>query len=439
MPLVTRLFALVIAAALAACGDVQESNPSKTYLVGPGRDYATLAAVAPLLEAGDTVLVDGNASYDPIVFQRSGSAERPITVRGVRVNGKRPIVSGGATTVHFKNAHHILFEGFEITGGTSRCVYHEGDDITIRDSVIHDCPAHGILSADRGSGSLTLSYNEIFGCGAGDQRHCIYAATDEVDYPGSRFRMEYCYLHDANGGNMVKSRAERNEIYYNWIEGARYHQLELIGPDPEAGVEAELKREDSDVVGNVIYGAPNPTQPGGWYLIRIGGDGTGDTGGRYRFVNNTFIFAAGVSQAAFRIFDRVESLEVHNNLFARVGGGGITVARTVEVDWTTGEPIIAGSRNWLPTGSEQVPPDWVNTLTGAEPGLSDLSKLAFWPAATSVLVGAGTRTPMAPSGHEVSNPLVVPAFEPPRGQLLPLGTGAPRPSGTAIDIGAFGP
>ena len=35
-----------------------------------------------------------------------------------------------------------------------------------------------------------------------------------------------------NGGNAVKSRAQRNEIYYNWIEGAVYHELELIGPDP---------------------------------------------------------------------------------------------------------------------------------------------------------------------------------------------------------------
>jgi len=41
-------------------------------------------------------------------------------------------------------------------------------------------------------------------------------------------------VHDGNGGNGVKSRAERNEIYYNWIEGSLYHELELIGPTRRA-------------------------------------------------------------------------------------------------------------------------------------------------------------------------------------------------------------
>ena len=66
--------------------------------------------------------------------------------------------------------------------------------------------------------------------------------------------MQHCYVHDGNGGNNVKSRAERNEIYYNWIEGAVYHELELIGPDRRAaaGWSEDLAREDSDVVGNVL-------------------------------------------------------------------------------------------------------------------------------------------------------------------------------------------
>jgi hypothetical protein len=42
-------------------------------------------------------------------------------------------------------------------------------------------------------------------------------ATDQTAYPGAVFRMQHSYVHDANGGNNVKSRAERNEIYYNWI------------------------------------------------------------------------------------------------------------------------------------------------------------------------------------------------------------------------------
>ena len=85
--------------------------------------------------------------------------------------------------------------------------------------------------------------------------HQIRVATDEVAHPGSVFRMQHCYLHDANGGNNVKSRAERNEIDHNWIEGAVYYELELIGPEPEGSggrLVGDLVREDSDVVGNVL-------------------------------------------------------------------------------------------------------------------------------------------------------------------------------------------
>ncbi len=64
----------------------------------------------------------------------------------------------------------------------------------------------------------------------------------------------------------MKSRAERNEIYFNWVEGGRYHELELIGADGQA---PGLAREDSDLVGYVLRKTNDS------YSIRIGGDGTG--------------------------------------------------------------------------------------------------------------------------------------------------------------------
>src|SRR6185503_6192119 len=104
-----------------------------------------------------------------------------------------------------------------------------------------------------------LEYVEVHHCGGGTGDHQIYMASDEVAHPGAVFRMQYCYVHDANGGNSVKSRAERNEIYYNWIEGALYHELELIGPDPNGAQSSwtvDLKREDSVIVTNGT-GGPN--------------------------------------------------------------------------------------------------------------------------------------------------------------------------------------
>lgn len=72
------------------------------YQVGPGRTYTTLQQVAAMLNPGDVVEVDGNATYPgDIVFTRPGTPAQPITVGGIRVNGQRPVLSGGTNTVTF--------------------------------------------------------------------------------------------------------------------------------------------------------------------------------------------------------------------------------------------------------------------------------------------------------------------------------------------------
>jgi hypothetical protein len=395
-----------------------------TYTVGPGRPYADLQAVAGVLTPGDRVEVDGGVTYPGgVIFRASGTAQAKITVVGRRAGARRPVLAGGATTVEFRGDHYV-FEGFEIVGGASRCLFHHGDDITVRDAVIHDCPGHGVLGADGDSGSLTLSYVEIYRAGRGEGAHPIYMATDEAAHPQSVFRMEHCFVHDGAGGDNVKSRAERNEIYANWIEGAVYHELELIGPDASG---PKRRREDSDVVGNVI----KKTRPG--YAIRVGGDGTGETNGRYRFVNNTIVLAAGTG-AAFRLFNGIESIEAHNNAIVREGGGPLRVLIEQEVRWAAGQPVIAGTNNWLPQGSSGVPAQWTATLFGRDPGFVSARDLR--PAEGSPLIGAGEPAPKAPAKFEFPAPLEAPADLPPSGALEHIGTARQRLRGP-VDIGAF--
>jgi len=410
-----------------------------TLVVGPSRQYKTLQQVTALLLPGDTVLVDGDAAYSGgVVFSRPGTAQQRILVRGVRVNGNRPVIEGGTNGVTFMSssssgADHYSFEGFEVRNATFRGVYHQAGDLILRDLVIHHCN-NGIMGADNGSGSLLLEYSEIYACGAGTQAHQIYMATDELAHPESVFRMQFCWVHDGTGGNNVKSRAERNEIYYNWIEGAVYHELELIGPDPAGGVPAGEKREDSDVVGNVLWKKDTPS--GGqanFYVTRLGGDGTGESNGRYRFVNNTIIMG---SSATFRLFDGLESVEMHNNVFVHPGGGATPVVRTAEAVWSTGE-VIAGQNNWVQTGLTAIPSQWTGTLSGADPQFSDFGNSDVIPAIGSPLNDAGISSPQSPPGHPFLSPLFPPAFHPPQRALLPLGSADDRPLSGAIDIGAF--
>lgn len=398
-----------------------------TYRVGPGQTYETLQDVASKLKPGDVVDVEGNQTYPGNVrISANGTAENKIIIRGVRIDGKRPVLSGGTNTIEVQG-NHVVLEGFEVTGGTSRCIFHHSHDLTVRDTLVRDCPAHGILSADNDSGSLTLDHVEVTRSGEGDRRHPIYATSDQVAHPGAVFRMQHCWLHDQNGGNGVKTRAERNEIYYNWIEGSTYHELELIGPDPESGTDEDLKREDSDVVGNVLIKRTSG------YAVRIGGDGTGDTGGRYRFVNNTIILAPGKT-AAIRVFDRVESLELHNNVFFRAGGGAVAVLREAEASWISGR-VVGGRNNWVPEGSTDMD-GLTDTIIGSDPGFTDLAQNDLRPREGAAIVDRGV-TPESPSAHPFPSPLGAPTASPPPRMVTPVDQIIARPTVGAIDLGAY--
>jgi hypothetical protein len=182
------------------------------------------------------------------------------------------------------------------------------------------------------------------------------------------------------------------------------------------------------VVGNVIA----KTGPG--YAIRVGGDGSGDSNGRYRFVNNTILLGPGPGGGAFRLFHGLESIEMHNNAIARPGGGAVRVVVEQEVRWAAGRPVVTGTNNWVPAGSSGVPPEWIHTLSGDDPRF--VSARDLHPAAGSPLIGAGAAAPLSPPHFEFPAPLAAPREMPPPGALERVGTAASRLSGP-VDIGAF--
>jgi MYXO-CTERM domain-containing protein len=407
-----------------------------TLKVGPGARYAGIGDAMVDVKPGDVVEVLGDQTYIGTVTFRpenSGTAEQPVTVRGILVNGKRPRLRGVGPgewdeMVVLLNANHFVFESFEVDGDgdeDSSCIVNKADDVVLRDLVVHDCLLQGgLVGNDFDSGSLTLEYSDFYHNGSGETSHQIYMTTDEAAYPGSVFRMQFCYVHDGYGGNNVKSRSERNEIYYNWIGGAMYHELDLIGP--VSGDEG-LAREDSDVVGNMLVKTSE------WRIARIGGDGSGNTAGRYRFVNNTMVLSAS-STTAIGLQESVESLEMYNNAIYGPESG----FKVYDINEPSGPTTtFSGSNNWILDKTSGLPSTWTTTVSGASPGWVDTSNYDYRPGKDSPLIDQGTTESVASGSMAVPSSLALPAYMPPQRRLLAVGSAEARSVEGTVDIGAF--
>ncbi|MEQ1860312.1 MAG: Ig-like domain-containing protein [Chthoniobacteraceae bacterium] len=404
-----------------------------TYRVGPTRGYKTLDSVSSRLRGGDIVEVDGGATYvGQSTLRNSGSITNPITIRGIDSGTGRPVLStsggiAGGSVVRFWG-HHTVFENFEVTANrdaaTGRGLHIVAHNVTIRSCTVHDVKGQGIHGSDS-AGSITLDRVEVYRCGAGDREHQIYVASDNEYFGGAVFRMGGCYVHDGLGGNNVKSRAGRSEIFGNWIEGAAFHELDLIGADPSSQLPgtAHWLREDADVVGNVLRKRAGSAG----YFARLGTDGTGASNARYRFFHNTFVVdpAYRATATVFGMKGAVQSIEAFNNVFHNP----VTAMRV----YYGGPSHSSGANNWVTAKATAVPAAWTSTIAGTDPGFRDAAALDFTPRADGPLFGAGVTTTTSPAGYEFPNPLASPAIQPP----TPAAPATPRAANGLPDIGAF--
>lgn len=411
-----------LACAVWGCGF---AAPAAQYQVGPARADKDLADIADQLKPGDVVTLDGGATYQGGITLGEDGAPGAGVIRiiGKRVNGKRPVLKGarekGGAVLRVAGSHYDI-EGLDMTAGNDglawRCFYSIGDDVTLRDSIVHDSQMTGISGAD-GSGSLTLEGVEVCRCGKGLYAHQIYVGSSLSKYPDAVFRMRYCYVHDGTGGNNVKSRVTRSVIEYNWIEGASFHELDLVGPDPkDQPVVPPGTHCDSDIIGNVLV-----KRTGSFGSIaRLGSDGTGASRGLVRMVNNTIVLRGPgpAHGGVLWIKGEVAMLMAWNNVFWSDAGP----MKLVGLSGWAGNTAFVGGGNWWPVSATGVPQGWTG-IAGLDPGFRGLED--YRPRSGSPLVGAGALPP----------PDTIPRGVPPLRQL-----GAreqARTPGRERDIGAY--
>jgi hypothetical protein len=87
-----------------------------------------------------------------------------------------------------------------------------------------------------------------------------------------------------------------------------------------------------------------------------------------------------------------------------------------DAEWVGGSMKVAGSNNWIPTDSANVPAGLKASITGVAPGFSasrDLATLDLTVTNDAPIRQAGVALVNGPAGFEIANPLLVPTVQPP--------------------------
>ena len=303
------------------------------YEVKPGTPMDTIAEVPwATLQPGDTVLIHWRAAAykEKWVICRQGTAELPITVRGVAgPNGELPVIDGnGAVTplnLNFPSEargvikigsantpadtmpQHIVIENLEIrsahpdyqftddSGNTvayssaaSSIYVEKGENITVRNCKMHDS-ANGFFVAssdDTVSRNILVEGNYILGngiVGSGFQ-HNNYTAAIGITFQYNRFGP----MRAGAGGNALKDRSAGLVVRYNWIESGN-RQLDLVDGEDSSQIRNAPEYRKTLVYGNLLI---EPDGAGNSQIAHYGGDS--GTVANYRkgtlyFYNNTVV------------------------------------------------------------------------------------------------------------------------------------------------------
>jgi hypothetical protein len=398
-----RAFALRFAGAIFLVSflfPLQSQAANRT--VGSGKAYSTVRAAVTASAAGDSILIyPGTYALDHFTSSKAN-------LHFVGVGTPKPIMDGqkdqgngidngkgiwtftggsGGTTVdniEFKNAANPTANGcgVRIDGGTPGA-------FTIKNSYFHDCQME-ILAAPQ---TLLISNCELYhsthteiGCEAAPTcyEHCIYVNTGYTE----SFTIQYSYVHQADTGNEVKSRAQNTYILYNRLadeDAIPSYTIDI----PDGG--------RSYIIGNVVEQGPNSSNSN---IISYAAESAGNGNLDLYVVNNTIV--NDKSTGTFINVRAGTTAKVYNNIF--YGSGNLMAGGS----FTTASNIQTTSAGFLSPG----PPSYDYHLT---------------PNTPSTILGAGT----AP-GSSVTGYLLTPTF-----QYVYDEQSASRSPIGSLDLGAF--
>ena len=254
--------------------------PTQTVLtVGSGKQFQTINAA---IQAADQMGGNADIKVDAGTYTNDGGylwdGINNVTIEGVGgmvkivdptyyAGGKAAIVTGGQN-IALKN---LDISGVTVPDGNGAGIRYDQGTLLLDNVHLHH-NQNGILGAADATGSITIQNSEIDhnGTSAGNT-HNIYIG--DV----ANFTLTNSYVHDANVGHEVKSRAENNTITGNRIldnNGTSSYAIDL----PNGG--------NATITGNVIeQGANNPNHT----INAYGEEGNPHAGTTVNFSNNTVV------------------------------------------------------------------------------------------------------------------------------------------------------
>lgn len=432
-------FLLPIAALLMVAFSTEAK--ATIFNVGPGQQYSTVSSVPwESLNAGDTVNIFYRATpyAEKFILARVGTASAPITVHGVLgPNGERPILEGnnattrtalnyysqergvikiGGSTVPFAdgttvNPQYLVIENLEIRGAKNpntftaadgslktytlpaSAIYLEfGDNVTVRNCVIHDC-GNGFFSFS--SDTTTSSSVLVEGCylynngnSGSNTHHNNYTESKGITFQYNRFGP----VCSGCAGNGLKDRSSGLVIRYNWFEGAANRQFDLVDAQDSSILRNDPNYHKAYVYGNVVI--VDPLSGGNNDVVHFGGDTAGNKGyknGPLYFYNNTIVTNRTDKTRIFRLDTNNQSCDARNNIIYAAQAAGSTIKMLDNYG------ILTLTNNWIETGWSRFnvshPKGTVTdsgTITGSAPGFVNEAGQDFHLAAGSACIDAGT-------------------------------------------------
>jgi hypothetical protein len=241
--------------------------------VGPDKTYSKPSQAAAAAKKGDTIEIAPGAYTDDCAIWTADN----LTIKGAE---PKPVINSRGQSAEDKGiwvvkGDNTVIDNLEFTGAVGKNrnaagIRQEGRNLTLTNCYFHD-NENGVYVDDNGQSHVKIDFCEFNHNGYGNgQSYNIY-----VNYIQS-LELKGCNVHDAKGGDNVKSRAQTNFVLYNRIadDDSSISAIPLNFPNGGACY----------VVGNVIRKATKTTIP---VFVAMGGEGAKNSKQKLYLINNT--------------------------------------------------------------------------------------------------------------------------------------------------------